>query len=199
MAPGVQSLVEKNQAAEEDLLAAIRAGDRDAFGVLVERSGPRLFRAACRLAANREEAEEMAQETLVKAFVSVKRFRGDSGFYTYLYRILLNLWKNRLRSRNRWRMVPFRSRTEGPGGIDPDRIADVRANPHRDLESRENARRLRKALAALEPEARAILVLRESEELDYQEIAATLGIPLGTVRSRLARARARLRALLQVG
>jgi RNA polymerase sigma-70 factor (ECF subfamily) len=188
--------VEREAVADAELVAAVKAGDREAFGRLAELYGPRLLRAAWHLAGNPEEAEEMAQETLVKGFLSAKRFRGQSSFYTYLYRILVNLWKNRLRTRSRWKWVRFGAGEREAGTVDPERFAAAGPDPERQLQARERTAWVREGLRALDPGFREILVLREAEGLDYGEIAGVLGIPVGTVRSRLARARARLREIL---
>ena len=173
-------------------------GERADFDKLAESLGPRLYRAACRLTGNAGEAEEMAQEAIVKGFLSADRFRGESNFYTYLYRILLNLWRNRLRSRSRWKWVRFRQATDPEtGGLVENRIVDPGPDPHQAFEARQRADRVQAALGALPPSFREILVLREAEGLDYNEIARVLGLTPGTVRSRLSRARGRLRKLLE--
>ena len=195
---GVQTGVNGTIAAERELVAAIRTGDRQAFDRLAEQNAPRLFRAACRLCGDPAEAEELAQETLVKGFLSATRFRGQAAFYTWLYRILLNLWKNRLRTRSRWKWLRIGSggKREEPGTIDADRLPASDPDPLDRMERRERRDWVRDGLQRLDPRWRKILVLREAEGLDYSEIAAVLGGPVGTVRSRLARARTKLRQIL---
>jgi RNA polymerase sigma-70 factor (ECF subfamily) len=188
--------VERETAADADLAAAVRSGNHKAFNRLAEAYGPRLYRAALHLAGDAGEAEEMAQEALVKGFLSAKQFRGEASFYTYLYRILINLWKNRLRTRSRWKWLRFGSGEREAGTIDIERFPAAGPDPHSAMEAREKTAWVRNGLLALNPGFRQILVLREAEGLDYREIATVLGIPVGTVRSRLARARSRLREIL---
>ncbi len=168
------------------------------FDRIIELYGRRLYSLAYRLAGSRQDAEDLSQEAMVRGYRSLQSFRGEADFYTFLYQILLNLWRNQLRSRRRWRMIPlWGSRDPEKRDTAPaDELADPSAGPHDRLVGRQQARRLHQALALLDPRLRAVLVLRVSEELEYDEIARTLGIPIGTVRSRLARARSRIRRLL---
>ncbi len=104
---GVESLetwVETRVAGEPQVEAAPPSPD---FDEVVRRHGRRLYVLAFRLTGNRAEAEDLSQETLVRGYLAIGRFRGEADFYTYLYRALLNLWKNQIRSRRRWRFVPF--------------------------------------------------------------------------------------------
>jgi len=182
------------------------APGRPDFNEIVAKHGRRLFVLAYRLTGRREDAEDLSQETMVKGYMAAGRFEGRSDFYTYLYRTLVNLWKNQLRRRRRWRMVHLFG-----GGADADgaeagqgrpadpgaRLADSGPGPHEAYVHHEQAAKLHRALARLEPDFRAVLVLRVAEGLEYEEIAETLGIPVGTVRSRLARARNRIRDLMR--
>jgi RNA polymerase sigma-70 factor (ECF subfamily) len=187
-----------------DAAAAAPAPHID-FEEIVQKHGRRLYILAFRLTGAREEAEDLSQETLVKGYLASARFEGRSDFYTYLYRTLINLWKNQIRRRRRWRMVPLfggretesgeRDRQDA-GGAPGARLADGSPGPHERLARREESEKLQRALGRLGAEFRAVLVLRVAEGLEYEEIAASLGIPVGTVRSRLARARRRIRELL---
>lgn len=174
--------------------AAVAAPDVDA---LITQYGRRLYHLAYRLTADRAAAEDLSQEALVRGYQAIREFRGEADFYTYLYRILLNLWKNQLRSRRRWKMVPLAGGTRGEEERIDREPADTAAGPHERLVGREQAETLRRALADLDPDFRVVLVLRVAEGLEYAEIAAALGLPIGTVRSRLARARSRIRELMQ--
>ncbi len=172
------------------------------FDEIVQLYARRLYLLAYRLTANRAEAEDLSQETLVRGYLAIERFRGESDFYTYLYRTLLNLWKNQIRSRRRWRLVslgsdPRRDAREAENGAMPARdLRDPSPGPHERLVESEQSARLHKALLELDPDFRAVLILRVAEGLEYEEIAEALGIPVGTVRSRLARARSRIRDLM---
>jgi RNA polymerase sigma-70 factor (ECF subfamily) len=176
------------------------------FDEIVRQHGRRLYVLAYRLTGDRAEAEDLSQEALVRAHLASGGFRGEADFYTYLYRTVLNLWRNRVRSRRLWRIVPLGGSTSrgggGSGSGTPGHrgqrldLPDPAPGPHEWLAAREQAARLDRALAAIGPEFRAVLVLRVAEGLEYTEIAAALGIGVGTVRSRLARARSRIRELL---
>jgi len=151
-----------------------------------------LYSYAVVLSRNRIEAEDLVQETYVRAIEAFGRLREDSNLKGWLFTILRNLWLNRVR----------KHRT-GPQIVDVDaeeytveHLAGNSPDAHQILESEEDAKRVRRALEKLPPEFREILVLREYEDLSYQEIASVLGCPAGTVMSRLGRARARLRTIL---
>ena len=168
------------------------------FDTIVGRYGPRLFGLAYRLSGSREDAEDLSQEAMVRAYRSTERFRGEADYFTYLYRIVLNLWRNQLRSRRRWRMVSLwgSGRRDEVERAAPRDLEDAAPGPHDRLVGREQAQRVQEALARLDPGLRAVLILRVAEDLEYEEIAKVLKIPIGTVRSRLARARSRIRRLM---
>ena len=168
------------------------------FDTIVERYGTRLFGLAYRLTGCREDAEDLSQEAMVRAYRSAGRFRGEADYFTYLYRIVLNLWRNQLRSRRRWRMVSLwgSGRRDDAGRATSRDLEDAAPGPHDRLVGREQTHRVQEALARLDPGLRAVLILRVAEDLEYEEIAKVLDIPIGTVRSRLARARSRIRRLM---
>lgn len=181
-----------------ELLDGIRRGDAGAFDQVARAYAPRLFRLALRLTGRREDAEDLVQETLVRALPALRRFEGRARLSTYLVRALGNLWKNRLRSRKRSRLVDwFRAggRRDDEEAAGPDPPADAPSAQER-LEAEERAVEVRRAVEALDPTRRLTLLLREVEEMSYEEIAEVTGVPVGTVRSRLARAREELRKLL---
>ena len=181
-----------------ELLRRIRQGDPDAFEAVAREHAPRLFRLAMRMTGRREEAEDLVQETLVRALPALKKFEGRARLSTYLIRALGNLWKNRLRSKKRSRLVEwFRGKPgdeEETTELDP---ADPAPSAHEKLERRERAEQVRRAVTRLDPARRWTLLLREVEEMSYEEIAEVTGVALGTVRSRLARARSDLRQLME--
>lgn len=195
--PGVPSGVGSGETGERtaELLERLRRGDPDAFEAVAREHAPRLFRLALRLTGRREDAEDLVQETLVRALPKLSAFEGRAALSTYLIRALGNLWKNRLRSRKRSRIVGwFRARaSEDEPPLDPP---DGAPSPLDRLEARDRAARVRRAVAELEPVRRLTLLLREVEEMSYEEIARMTGVPVGTVRSRLARAREELRGRL---
>ncbi len=198
-AGGVRSDGGEEQTAE--LLARIRRGDPDAFEEVARREGPRLYRLALRLTGNPADAEDLAQEALVRALPKLRGLEGRARISTYLVRALGNLWKNRLRSRSRSRIVDWfrgRKEDEDEGPTLETAFADPGPSIQEALEADDRAEAVRRAVARLEPSRRWTLLLREVEELSYEEIAEMTEVPVGTVRSRLARARDDLRRLIQL-
>lgn len=181
---------------EGALLAAIRRGDADAFETVARAHSPRLFRLAMRLCGKREDAEDLVQETLLRTLPKLRVFEGRARISTYLVRALVNLWRNRLRSRRRWSWLEgwYRGR-EGSDDPPPDAI-DPAPDGEERLIARGRAAEVRAAVAEIEPARRLTLLLREVEGLSYEEIAEMTGVAVGTVRSRLARAREELRRRL---
>jgi RNA polymerase sigma-70 factor (ECF subfamily) len=178
--------------AEADLIAAAQAGDRDAFGVLVERYQDRLFAAMLGLVGSPDEAEEAAQDAFVRAFLKLHTFHQNSQFFTWLYRIAFNSALSRQRRRRP--TVGFDAGGDGPAIPEP---VDPREGPEAGLARADHAVLVRHALSLLTEDHRAILVLREMQECSYEQIAEVLQMPIGTVRSRIARARVKLRELVE--
>jgi RNA polymerase sigma-70 factor (ECF subfamily) len=182
-----------------DLVDRIRRGDADAFEEMAREVAPTLYRLAVHLTGRTEEAEDLVQETLVRALPALRKFEGRAKLSTYLARALGNLWKNRLRSRSRSRIVGWLK--IGESGDDPGSPAidpvDPGPSAQDRLEGEDRAARVRRAVAGLRPDRRLVLLLREVEERSYEEIAEVTEVPIGTVRSRLARAREDLRRLIE--
>jgi RNA polymerase sigma-70 factor, ECF subfamily len=169
------------------LIAETLAGQTSAFGLLVEKYQDRLFNTVVHLAGNVEDARDIVQEAFVQALVKLDSFRGASAFYTWLYRIAFNISAGWQRKR---RPTVSIDRSDEQIGLDP---ADNGDGPVEQLQRQERCRQVRDALARLSDEHRTILVLREIEDCDYAAIAEILDVPVGTVRSRLHRARMELR------
>ena len=166
-------------------------GNRAAFGELVRRYEGRLFNSLVHMVGSREEAEDVSQEAFVQAFLKLDSFRGRSAFYTWLYRIAFILSVSRKRrKRAEVSMDQHRDRT----GEEPE---DGGEGPSEQVLRDEQVRQVRGAIADLNDEHRAIVVLREMEGCDYDTIAEILDVPVGTVRSRLHRARLQLRDQLK--
>jgi RNA polymerase sigma-70 factor, ECF subfamily len=179
---------------EQGLINACRAGKTEAYGVLVRRYQDRLFPTVLRLTGCAEDAHDLIQEAFLKAYEKLGRFHGESCFYTWVYRIAVNL---ALSGRRRKR--PWLSLSEGPNGELTEPSGDPKeSDPSLPLERAERERIVQDALNALAPDHRAVVVMKEYDGLRYEEIAAVLGIPVGTVRSRLHRARCELRDRLRV-
>lgn len=160
-----------------------------------------VFNLALRLTGNRADAEDLAQDALLRALRALKGFRGESRASTWAYRITVNTWKNRVRSEKRrafWKTVTLGFYGKDEDG--EDEFRDVKADePALDygLEKTEKSAGVQQALLELEEDDRAIVVLREIEERSYEEIGELLDLPQGTVKSRLFRARAKLKDLLK--
>ena len=162
-------------------LDRLRSGDARAFEELVVSHQHRVFGVALRMLDNAAEAEEIAQETFLRAHGSLAEFRGDSRLSTWLYAIVSRLCLNRLASADR--------RTARSGDEVLLRVPDGGTGPEASAERGELEAALRRAIADLPEERRVVVILRDLEGLAYEEIARTLGLELGTVRSRLHRAR----------
>lgn len=198
------------EADEIQLVRRAKAGEQEAFGLLVQRHGKAVLNLIDKMIRDRNIVEDLWQETFVRALENLHSYEPRTppgnetspSFVSWLYRIASNLTLDELRRRGRWRMFSWSSlkpqRTDEPDtGEDYDLPAD-QLDTVAVLESRENIQRVRQALATLTPEWRMMLIMREYQDLPYEEIAEILNVPIGTVRSRLARAREQLRvALLQ--
>lgn len=159
-----------------------------------------VYNLALRLSGNKADAQDIAQDAFLKAVRGLADFRGDAAAGTWLYRITVNVWKNRVRSEKRrsfWRTISL-----GLGGGDGDdgekapQVAAPDAPLDTGIEKRDEKAALERAMARLDPEDRALLLLREIDGRSYQEIAEATGKPLGTVKSGISRAREALRAEL---
>lgn len=195
---------------DAELLRKARGGDRQAYGQIVVLYQDRLFNAVLRLVGDPEEARELTQEAFTRGLMKLDSFRGDAAPYTWLFRIAMNLAISRLRKVQRRRVFSLDSGGNGNGRYASrggnedqasnliDRIArDPGDLPPEDLERRERHGQVLAALGRLDPEYRAVLVMRDVEGFDYQQMADVLGLPLGTLKSRLFRARLALRDELQ--
>ena len=179
---------------ERELIARCIAGDTTAFEPLVERYRQRVWRLAYQILRDREDAWDCAQEAFVRAFHSLPSFRGQSAFYTWLFRITVNVATDRQRARG------AQARAFGAERVPEEEwgrtTPDPGAGPDKAAVQAEQRARIRQALDALPPKARAIIMLSDVEGLSYREIAEVLRCPIGTVMSRLHNARKRLKAAL---
>ena len=179
---------------ERALIERCRAGDVAAFEPLVEKYRQRVWRLAFQVLRDREEAWDCAQDAFVRAFQSLGSFRGQSAFYTWLFRIAMNVATDRLRSRG------AQARAFGTQAIPAEEwertAPDPQARPDQAAIGAERRERISQALDTLPPNARAIIMLSDVEGLSYREIATVLNCPIGTVMSRLHNARKRLRTAL---
>jgi RNA polymerase sigma-70 factor, ECF subfamily len=177
---------------DRQLIADCLGGRRDAFGELVTRYQARLYNAAIRLVDNPEDAADVVQDAFLNAYQSLHTFKGDAEFFTWLYRIAFNT----AISLKRKKRAAVSLDAVGPdGGIDPDDPSDY-IKPGAALERSEEETQLQEAMIRLSHEHREVLVMKDIEGLKYEDIAEVLGVPIGTIRSRLHRARLELRELL---
>jgi len=164
---------------------------------LVKKYSDMAYCLALRLTGNAAEAEDLAEEALIKAVRGLAGFRGDSDAGVWVYRIVMNCWKNQLRSPRLafWRRLRGFCSSDGEEDtVDPP---DPAPGPGARLEAAARSEAFEKAMNSLEPQDRAILVLRELDGRSYSDIAEILSVPEGTVRSRLSRAREKMRGLLR--
>jgi RNA polymerase sigma-70 factor (ECF subfamily) len=172
---------------DAQLIAATLAGDTAAFGRLVGLYQDRLYNSLLRVLGSPEDALDLTQDAFVQAFVKLDSFRGSSAFYTWLYRIAFNLAMSHARRTHKMISLDGVKTTWGSEPMDGHPAPDA------DILRREQAELVHAGLAALSIEYRQILVLREMEGCSYEAIAEILDLPIGTVRSRLFRARLQLR------
>ena len=173
-----------------ELIEQTRQGDVAAFEKLVRKHQDRLFNTIMHVVGNREEAEDVVQEAFVQAFLKLNHFQRQSAFYTWLYRIAFNTAV----SRQRRKRVENSSDRHHRDRYEPP---DTREAPEEQLLRAERVRQVQVALAALSDEHRVVIVLREIEGCDYETIAEILAVNVGTVRSRLHRARMQMREQLK--
>lgn len=186
---------------EDRLVERARAGDREAFGLLVHAHLPRVWRLAYRIVRHREDAEDVAQETFVTAFRSLPDFRGEARFTTWLHRIAVTRALNHVsRAEERERRAALAIGVTEHDDPEPRTVSDLPhpgPSPFRALQAREMASRLADCFERLPAEWKAVVALRDAESRAYVEMAHLLGIAIGTVRSRLARARFALRRCVE--
>jgi RNA polymerase sigma-70 factor (ECF subfamily) len=181
-------------------VARFQGGDEQAFESLVARSEAEIHRLARRMLGDSEEALDVTQETYLRAFRALRSFRGDAAFRTWLMGIAINVCRSRFSStagRAQRRSRPLEVRDAESGELRVVDVVDHQPDPEAAAHGHELGRALEAALGGLAPEHREILLLREMQGLDYDELAQALGCAQGTVKSRLSRARAALRAALE--
>jgi len=176
---------------DAELIAATLAGNSAAFGRLVQRYQDRLFNTMVHVVSGDEDARDVVQDAFVQAFVKLDTFQHTSAFYTWLYRIAFNVAASHRRRRRPSLSV---EETREQAGREP---VDGHIGPEERAEQEERCRQVRQAIAALSEDHREVLVLREIDGCCYETIAEILELPVGTVRSRLHRARLQLREQLK--
>ena len=181
-----------------ELVQRAQRGDREAFRTLVERYQAKVAALAMGMLRSREDALDVVQEAFTKAYQGIGRFKGQAGFYTWVYRIALNLCIDRQRRESRMPEVPLEPAARpDDGGLAPERAVTDGDQPFERARDAQIGQRLREAISELTPEHRAVILLREVEGLSYEEISQALDCPKGTVMSRLHYARRQLQTRLR--
>ena len=192
MLADMSSTVQQKRTRESELIVQIQGGDKDAYMELVGEYRVRLYRKACSIIRNPEEAEDVLQDALVSAYRALDRFRGESGIYTWLYRIVVNKCRDYLRSR--------KSKVHESFDDFQPIISDNRISVEKKLELSEESTYLLNKINEMDEKYRESLILRYYEDLSYEEIAQISSVNLGTVKSRLFKARELLkRAIIRDG
>lgn len=204
MEPGASTRCLSGRTEVEDDLSLVRrfcAGQEEAFDELVRRHQQRVFNIAFQVLRNYEDANEIAQDAFVKVYRHLRDFRGESAFTTWLYQIVTNLARNRIRHNERRHKSDSvsidASSNDGDGNPRPLQLADPSQTPDQEAALSEQARTIAAAMGKLSDAHREILALRVVNELPYEEIAKILECSLGTVKSRIARAREELVKVLK--
>src|SRR6476659_4267031 len=194
-----EATLAQSDVSEVDLVKRCQAGETEAFDELVTRYRTRVFGMICNMVHSEQDAWDLAQESFLKAWKSIGRFRGHSSFYTWIYRIVMNVTIDWLRKKQ----------VKGGGAefddaiqlkeIDPASrtVPHAEALPHERMAHQEIRGRIEAAIAQLSPEHRAVILMKEIEDMQYHEIAESLGCSIGTVMSRLFYARKKLQNLLR--
>ena len=186
---------DKPPPSDEILVGSAQKGDMAAFEELVARHRDKIFARAFSIMRNEEEAIDLSQEAWVKGWQRLNQFHGDSSFVTWMTRIVINLSLDQLRKQKRHRTESIEQMEEDAGGVERQ-MPVVVVNPTARLEQSELRQTIDNAMAQLSAEHRTVLVLHEFEEMEYKQIAKTMGCSIGTVMSRLFYARRRLASLL---
>ncbi|MCF6354415.1 MAG: RNA polymerase sigma factor RpoE [Candidatus Polarisedimenticolaceae bacterium] len=185
---------------DQELILRVQRGDKRAFDLLVLKYQQKVINLISRYVRDSSEAQDVAQEAFIKAYRALPRFRGDSAFYTWLYRIAINTAKNHIVSQSR-RPPSSGVETEVAEQMDAGVRLQEHATPENFLLEEEIAQTVRQAIDDLPDDLRTAITLRELEGFSYEEIANTMSCPVGTVRSRIFRAReaidAKLKPLLE--
>jgi len=183
---------------DREWVRRVQEGETEAFEVLVRRHEKSIFNLLYRWLGDYDEASEAAQEVFLAAYRSIRKFRGDSRFSTWLYRIAINRAKNRRRD-----MAVDRRRAVSNVSSDPDgdegpleRVSDPGPDPGREAEQKELHDRIQRGLDALRPDDALIILLHDVQDVSYEELVRILEVPIGTVKSRLHRARTALKKKL---
>lgn len=182
---------------DHELVLRAQRGDKRAFGLLVDKYQRKLARLLSRMVRDQAEIEDIVQEAFIKAYRALPNFRGDSAFYTWLYRIGINTAKNHLVSLGRRPTVSSNVEIEDAENFDDGDELRTLETPESALATKQIAQTVNDTVASLPEELRTAITLREIDGLSYEEIATVMDCPIGTVRSRIFRARETISAKLK--
>ena len=183
-------------ATEKRLVELSVSGDVEAFETLIQSHQKKVYNIALRMTKNPEDAQELVQDALVRAFTSIKKFRGDSSFSTWLYRITINVCTDFLRKRNKAVLISMEQGAAANDNGQAMQIPEETPGPEELAEKAQLKELLRDAMDSLSDEHRQVLILRDMMDLSYKEIADTLNVNEGTVKSRINRARTGLKEII---
>ena len=180
---------------DQMLISRAQAGDQSALNALIRKYEARAYQYAFRLTRNAEEASDVSSEAFVRVYHALPNFKGQSAFGTWIYRILTNCFLD-MRKKDKGRTVSLETTIRTEEGEIERQIEDTSGTPQDKLERDERIRRVQRAVRALPEYQRAMIVMFHAESMTYEDIASALDLPIGTVKSRLNRARLTLRELL---
>ena len=180
---------------EQQVIKKVIAGDKEAFEDLVAANEKNVFNLALKMTGSHEDALDLSQEAFLRAYMKLEGFRGESRFSVWLYRLTYNLCIDFVRNRSKVQLLPITYRDDS-GQTQDIEIPDNRENPEERLLSSEKSKSISDAIDQLSLNHREILIMREVTEMSYEQIAETLSISEGTVKSRIARARKSLADIL---
>ena len=184
-------------ATDEMLFSQVQRAEMHAFEMIVNRYKSRLYNCVYRMVNNAENAEDLVQETFLRVYKNRHNYQATSNFSTWIYTIALNLARSELRKRKRRQFFSLNSSTYQDSNTEGFDLPDPSSGPFEHLEQSELGRTIQKAIDLLPIKYRTVIVLRDVQELSYEQISHILDCPTGTVKSRVNRARLRLQALLR--
>jgi RNA polymerase sigma-70 factor, ECF subfamily len=195
---GIDRMAQRGVVGADDLalVERVKSGDLDAFSAIVDKYQNRIYSAVLNYVYNSEDAYDITQDAFVKAYSNLNRFNSSSAFYTWLYRIAINTAIDALRKRKSRPVESLEDDKITQTGFEPVGT-DIADDPERSLANRELARHLQAAIGSLSNKLRSVIVLHDVEGLSQEEVAQIIGVPVGTVKSRVSRARAEIRRHLE--
>ena len=197
MSPASRSVPEQGMSVDQELVQRVQAGDKNAFDVLIIKYQQRIINVITGFVHDPVEAQDVAQEAFVKAYRAIPNFRGDSAFYTWLYRIAINTSKNHLAARARRPPTSDVDAADATNVYDAPELKEFET-PESNLVSDELEQAIHQAIDELQEDTATAIKLREFEGMSYEEISEAMECPIGTVRSRIFRAREAIEQRIQM-